>query len=67
MHNKRNQLKHSFSYMGQNVNKIYIFGYLGVPGGWRRGGQQSSHPYIYIYIDIYGIYVHIYMSNMEAI
>ena len=26
-------INNRFSYIGQNVNKIYIFGYLGGPGG----------------------------------
>ena len=30
---RENNLKTSFSYMSQNVKKIYILGYLGVPEG----------------------------------
>ena len=32
MYNKGKQLKTSFSYMGQNVKKLYISGYLRGPG-----------------------------------
>ena len=32
MYNTGKQLTTRLSYMGQNVNGIYIFGYLGAPG-----------------------------------
>ena len=56
-----NNLKTSFSFMGQNAKKEYILGYLGGPEGGLQCSdcaylafQLSSHPSMY-------------MSNKEAI
>ena len=51
-----NNLKTSFSYMSQNVKKMYIFGYLGGPEGvfnYQTGPiLLSSYPLTQIYVHV---------------
>ena len=51
-----NNLKTSFSYMSQNVKKIYILGYLGVPEGVFNDQTGpillSSYPLTHIYVHV---------------
>ena len=53
MHKKRKQLTTSFSYIGQNVNKLNIFGYGGGGSNEKTGPiLLSSYPLTHIYVHV---------------
>ena len=53
---RENNLKTSFSYMSQNVKRMYILGYLGVPEGVFNDQTGpillSSYPLTHIYVHV---------------
>ena len=62
-HVQGKRLKTSFSYMGQNVKKLYIFGYLSGPGG---GFNDQTGPILLSSYPPAHIYVHVKQGSIRT-